>query len=146
MPSNFYERRNEYRLYDVEGVLITAEDYIVIREPDGFSEFPINLERDKQKHGLFYEFGGDDETLGFDKVREENQAYSPFDFIKGIVGVKGIDAKIQFELLNFDGVNYVSQYLADLDFEQYSEEDYKISVRYYNKLAEIPEIVIFIKK
>ena len=64
MPSNFYERRNEYRLYDVEGVLITQGDFIIINEPDGFREFPIKLERDPDKHGLFYEFGGEDETLG----------------------------------------------------------------------------------
>jgi hypothetical protein len=128
MPSNFYERKNEYRLYDVEGVLLTAGNYIIIREPSGFSEFPINLERDPQKHGLFYEFGGEDETLGFDRVTLTGQPYSPFNFIRSIVQEKGIDAKIQFELLNYESGVPVSQYLADLDFEQYSEEDYKISV------------------
>jgi hypothetical protein len=128
MPSNLFERRNQFRLYDIEGVLLSPNDYIVINEPEDFGEFKITIERDSDKHGLFYEFGGEDETLGFDRVKFDGEPYSPFVFIKAIQAQKGIDSKIQFEFLNYDGVDYVSQYLSDLDFETYNEEDYKVTI------------------
>ena len=124
MPSNLYESKNEFRLYDVEGVILSPNEYILINEPEGFRDFNITIERDPDKHGLFYEFGGDDELLGFDRVTLSGQSYSPYEFINTILDSKGIDSKIQLEFLSDD----ISQYKADFDFESLNIEDYKISV------------------
>lgn len=127
---NLFEKRNQFRLYDVNGiVLASAGDYIEIREPTGFSTIPVTLERDLDTHGVFFEFGDENQPLGFDRPSLiAGEADNPYDLIQSIYDSEGVDGRLQFEFLNWNGSIYVSQYLADLDLESIDIIDREITV------------------
>ena len=127
--SNLYEFTNQFRLYDVDGVILASpNDFILIREPAGFRGVDITLSRDDDTHGVFYEFSGEETTLGFDRVKIEDETFSPYELIKGVLGAVGVDGKLIFRFYNFDvGLNdWVLQYEGDIDLEFSIILDYKI--------------------
>lgn len=127
--SNLYTQKNQFRLYDMNGVVLGAGDYILIREPDGFDTIPIKLERDRNTHGVFFEFGDENQPLGFDRpMKISGEPEDPYSLIKEIYDTDGVDGRLEFEFLNWNGSIYVSQYRSNLDLESISIIDYKISV------------------
>lgn len=124
MPENLYEASNEFRLYDVEGVILdNPNDYIVIREPDNFKEAGIKLNRDKKSHGFDYEFSDSEAPYGFDRVKFPGETLSPYDVLLGIFSFKGVDGRAVIRFYR----NAVLQYEGDIDFSTIKIVDYKIT-------------------
>ena len=72
--SSIYSGVDEFRLVDVDGVFLTnPNDFIVIREPDGFDELQIVLERDG-RGGFDFEYGEAETMLGFDGFESSSLA------------------------------------------------------------------------
>ena len=127
--SNLYEFPNQFRLYDVDGVILdNPNDFIIIHEPDGFSGVEITLSRDDETHGVFYEFSGAETILGFDRVTFEGETLSPYDLIKAVLGAVGVDGRLRFSFFNFEEIpdDYVLQYEGDIDLEFNQRLDLKI--------------------
>lgn len=131
MPTNLFEQRNSFRLVDVDGKFLPSpNDYIVINEVDGFGDMKIILERGKKSHGFNYEFGEEEKTYGFDGVTyvDDNgtaEAYSPFELLKGLYDIDSFDANCILEYREND----ILQFSGRLDFEEYVEIDYKITIK-----------------
>lgn len=132
--SNLFEFKNQFRIYDVDGVILdNPNDFLIIREPVGFDGVDITLSRDDDTHGVFYEFSGAETTLGFDRVTFETsqdvfEPFSPYELIKGVLGAVGVDGRLIFRFYNFDVPlnDFVLQYEGDIDLEFSSILDYKI--------------------
>lgn len=118
--SNLYEFPNQFRLYDVDGVILdNPNDFIVIHEPIGFSGVDISLSRDDKTHGVFYEFSGAETKLGFDRVVFDGETLSPYILIRALLGTVGVDGVLRLAFYNFDEIlnDYVVQYEGDIDLE-----------------------------
>ena len=122
---NFFTGDLEYRLYDIDGIILASPgDFIEINEPSGFSDINITLERDTDTDGVFFEFGGENEPLGFDKVLLSGQLQNPFDLVKGVFDSQGIDGNLRLDVLR----ESVVQYSGELDLETYDLTDIQITV------------------
>lgn len=128
---NLYEYQNQFKLIDVEGVVLAPLGEIIIREPQGFSDVEITLERDSDNHGVHYEFSDADTPFGFDKPEQfVGATEDPFTLLLAIFNTKGVDGKcvLQFLTRNDTGDAYDLQYEANLDFETLQVTDSTVNL------------------
>ena len=97
--SNLFEYVDEFRLVDVDGVLITAGTYVTTNIPEGYGEADISLERG-EFHGVDYEFMDDEGGLTFDRVKVAGETYSSYDLIVAAYAADGADANLVFQHYN----------------------------------------------
>lgn len=127
---NLYEYNTHFRLIDIEGVLLDPLDYIEIREPIGFRDSNITLEREEKAHGFLYEYSDAEKQFGFHRVKIEGQTYSAYELINSTYLIKGVDGLLRLQFLARQTVldSFEVLYEGDLDLENISIFDYKIDV------------------
>ena len=87
-----FRRASEFRLIDVESVVLSNPNYLVVPEFVRFSSLELEVERDPtDRGGTNFEFGSETSNLGFDRWE---QVYST---VNQIVTQKGTDAVIRIE-------------------------------------------------
>ena len=132
MAANLYEFQNQFRLVDVDGVILdNPDDYIIIREPNGFSESQITLKRDKDNHGFDFEYTDAEVSYGFTRAMNvSGEAFNPYNLISLMYSSAGVDAQCVFQFLNYNSITlmYDVQFEANLDFSTYTAKDYSIDL------------------
>lgn len=97
---NLFEGLDEFRIVDVDGVVQSSPNYIIIEEPVGFDDLNISLKRrPEDRGGVNFEFGDEESLLLFDKVAGK-------ELIEGILAVNGTDSKILLEYYNDGTLRY----------------------------------------
>jgi len=105
MGNLFEDFENEFRLVDLDGIVLTSPgDFILINEPEDMGIIMITLLRTKN-HGLDFEFSASDTPFKFDLVEHESEkaksesetSFSGYTFIEALYDAGGIDAKCIFE-------------------------------------------------
>lgn len=114
--ARLYDKRTEFRLYDIEGVILDANDFIEIEEPKEFEALTMKLERitgnnNIPRHGFNYEYGDAETPLIFIKA-------AGYQLLQDIFEIKGSDAIVRFELGVYQP-NYTPTFTAILDFNTY---------------------------
>ena len=132
MAANLYEFQNQFRLVDVDGVILdNPDDYIIIREPNGFSESQITLKRDKDNHGFDFEYTDAEVSYGFTRAMNvDGEAFNPYALVSVLYSTIGVDAQCVFQFLNYNSITlmYDVQFEANLDFSTYTAKDYSIDL------------------
>ena len=127
-----YEFQNQYRLVDVDGVILdNPDDYIIIREPNGFSESQITLKRDKDNHGFDFEYTDAEVSYGFTRAMNvSGETFNPYNLISLMYSSVGVDAQCVFQFLNYNSITlmYDVQFEANLDFSTYTAKDYSVDL------------------
>jgi hypothetical protein len=117
MAKSIYEGDDVFRLYDMDGVVLSAGSFQLIYEPDGFGTASITLKRENLG-GFNFEFGDADTKLGFDGELGQLSGRS---LIKQIYNVKGSDLNVMLEYLNNGNVIYqgfiIGSSLEDIDYK-----------------------------
>ena len=90
---NFFEFSNSFALVDVEGVVLSANQELPIREPVNLGESQISLTRDNETQGMDFEFSDPEAQFGFDRVAANGQTISGYSLINQIAASKGSDGK-----------------------------------------------------
>jgi len=125
MSTNLFEYPNRFSLVDVDAV-ITTDFYI--REPIGFSDIKITLERSKD-HGFDFEYSADDESYGFNRVKIAGETYSGYTFLKEIHETIGVDANVQMIFESYVSGVWVEMYRGNLDFSTYMRSDALVEIK-----------------
>ncbi|MDB4302984.1 hypothetical protein N9936_01260 [bacterium] len=87
-----HELKEEFRLVDVDEVVLSSPNYVVIREPAGFDALMINLKREiEDRGGVNFEYGDSESSLGFDHYDDV------YDTVNTILAANGSDSNIKFE-------------------------------------------------
>ena len=107
-----YARSSEFRLVDVDGVILTnPNDFININEPVGFGDAKIILERDG-RGGFDFEYGDEETLLGFNGTFDQTLAESLPDgnsgrwLINAIYNQIGVDLNVKLEYYNNGSLLY----------------------------------------
>lgn len=117
-----------FALVDVSGVyLASAGDELTINEPNGFSEFIFNIERDETYRGMTAEFGDGDTELGFSWNIYNGpfgvETVSPHEMLQSVFETVGYDAKILLRYYSVQGSVETLDYEWTLVFKDAEEED-----------------------
>lgn len=89
---SMFEALEEFRIIDIDQVILNTPNYKAIPEPSGFDILRLRIERDiNDRGGTNFEFGNSESILGFDR---HEQAYQTINLI---LDAKGTDANIGFE-------------------------------------------------
>ena len=129
-----YTPQNQFRLIDVDGIILASPgDFILIREPSGFSKTDIKLVRDLKTHGFDFEYTNEKEQLGFSRAMNINgEAQNPYILLTGLYAANGSDSVAQFEFYRKNTTSglFEIQYSADLDFGpgSYLEINFRVSL------------------
>lgn len=119
--SNLYEGVDEFRLYDLDEVVLPAspDNFIVIEEPIGFDDLTIILKRrPEDRGGVNFEFGDAESLLEFDAPAGKSTIEQIFD-------ANGTDSRIRLEYRS-DGV---IRYRGNLVMSSMDKEDATIGFR-----------------
>ncbi len=92
---NLYEGLDEFKLIDVDEVVLTSpNDFLIIEEPIGFDDLNIFLKRrPEDRGGVNFEFGDEESFLEFDKAAGKS-------LIESILDLAGGDFSIDLEYRN----------------------------------------------
>ncbi len=129
MSTNLWEFKNQFKLIDVEGIVLSVGEELLIREPNGFGDSMITLSRSEKTHGFDFEFTEAEVPYGFTRAMKLG-SIDPFTFLSSLYNLKGVDAKCEFQFLNFntDTLLYEVQYDSMLDFSEIECLDFKVEI------------------
>lgn len=98
MAGSIYAGVDEFRIVDVDEVVLSAPNYIVIEEPVDFRDLEIVLERSK-RGGFDFEYGSSETSLRFDKAVGKSTIEQIFD-------ISGVDMSVILEYRNEGNLIY----------------------------------------
>lgn len=128
--SNYFQKVNQFKLIDVDGVFLDNPlDELIINEPENTRQTDVSIER-SVFDGVDLEFSNAEIPFVFDKVKYPGQLHSGYALIKAIKQAKGGDGKCIFQMLSkgIGDVVFSIDYSGELDFYEYSEIDYAITI------------------
>lgn len=96
-----------------------ATDNKLIEEPIGWKSIKLSLEREKNKHGIFFDYSQDLQFFNSPK----DSSKDAYDFLKAAYEAYGVEAEVlmEVELACGDDGAFESQGVWRLDFTSYSE-------------------------
>jgi hypothetical protein len=111
-----YDKQTEFRIYDTNGVVLSAGAFEVINEPKDYAALEMKLERiiaqnGNPRHGFNFEYGDPETPIIF--VRN-----SGYELLQQIFDVKGTDSQVRFEFGVYEPT-YSPKFIANLDFNTY---------------------------